>query len=233
MSRASRVTRTHFITGTDTGVGKTILAALLLDHLRAQGENAIAIKPICTGPRDDVRLLQSLQPGALSDDEMNPFHYQKPVTPLVASRRRLKKEHIVSAIRQREGKCDRLLVEGAGGLRVPLAPDVTWDDVVKILKCGVILAAPSRLGVLNHVNLTLDRLKTIGAKQVFVVISDCKPPSRRDASLASNERVLADFWPNISFLRLPYLGSNLGTPEKIRAARKKIEKTLARLVSLL
>ena len=228
-----RVTRTHFITGTGTGSGKTIFTALLLDHLRAQGEIAIAIKPICTGPRDDVRLLQSLQPGALSDDEMNPFHYQKPVAPLVASRGHLKKEHIVSAIRQREGECDRLLVEGAGGLRVPLAPDVTWDDVVKILKCGVILAAPNRLGVLNHVNLTLDRLKTIGAKQVFVVISDCNPPSRLDASAASNKRILAGFWPNTTFLRLPYLGSNLGTLEKIRAAQKKTKKTLARLVGLL
>ena len=233
MSRALRVTRTHFITGTDTGAGKTILTALLLDHLRAEGENAIAIKPVCTGPRDDVRLLQSLQLGALSDVEMNPFHYQIPVTPLVASRGHLKKEHIVSAIRQREGECERLLVEGAGGLRVPLAAGVAWDDVMKILKCGVILAAPNRLGVINHVNLTLDRLKAIGTKQVFVVISDCNPPSRRDASVASNERVLAGFWPNTPFLRLPYLGSDLGTPEKICAARKKTKKTLARLVSLL
>jgi dethiobiotin synthetase len=228
-----RVTRTYFITGTDTGAGKTILTALLLDHLRAQGENAIAIKPLCTGPRDDVRLLQSLQPGALSDDEMNPFHYQKAVTPLVASRGRLNQEDLVRAIRQREGECERLLVEGAGGLRVPLAADVTWDDVVKTLKCGVIMAAQNRLGVLNHVNLTLDRLKTIGAKKVFVVLSDCNPPSRMDASAASNERVLAGFWPETPFLRLPYLGSNLGAPEKIRAARKKIKKTLAQLVSLL
>ena len=228
-----RVTRTYFITGTDTGAGKTILTALLLDHLRAQGENAIAIKPICTGPRDDVRLLQSLQPGALIDDEMNPFHYQKPETPLVASRGRLKKEHIVSAIRQRVEECDRLLVEGAGGLRVPLAAGVAWDDVVKTLKCGVIVAASNRLGVLNHVNLTLDRLKTTGVKRVFVVLSDHCPPSRMDASAASNERVLVGFWPDTPFLRLPYLGSNLGTSEKIRAARKKIEKTLARLVSLL
>jgi dethiobiotin synthetase len=228
-----RATRTHFITGTDTGAGKTILTALLLDHLRAQGENAIAIKPLCTGPRDDVRLLQSLQPGVLTDDEMNPFHYLKPVTPLVASGGRLKQEDLVRAIRQREGECERLLVEGAGGLRVPLAPDVTWDDVVKILKCGVILAAQNRLGVLNHVNLTLDRLKTIGAKKVFVVLSDCNPPSRMDVSAASNERVLAGFWPETPFLRLPYLGSNLGEPEKIRAARKKMKKTLAQLVSLL
>ena len=228
-----RATRTHFITGTDTGAGKTILTALLLDHLRAQGENAIAIKPLCTGPRDDVRLLQSLQPGVLTDDEMNPFHYQKPVTPLVASRGRLNQEDLVRAIRQREGECERLLVEGAGGLRVPLAPDVTWDDVVKILKCGVILAAQNRLGVLNHVNLTLDRLRTIGVMKVFVVLSDCSPPSRMDASVASNERVLAGFWPETPFLKLPYLGSNLGTPEKIRASRKKIKKTLARWVSLL
>lgn len=228
-----RVTRTSFITGTDTGAGKTILTALLLDHLRAQGENVLAIKPVCTGPRDDVRLLQSLQPGVLTDDEMNPFHYPKPVTPLVASRGRLKQEHLVSAIRQREGECERLLVEGAGGLRVPLAAGMAWDEVVKTLKCEVILAAPNRLGVLNHVNLTLDRLKTIGAKKVFVVLSDCNPPSRMDASAASNERVLAGFWPETPFLRLPYLGSNLGKPEKIRAARKKMKKTLAQLVSLL
>ena len=229
----SRATRTHFITGTDTGAGKTILTALLLDHFRAQGEIAIAIKPICTGPRDDVQLLQSLQPGALSDDEMNPFHYQKPVTPFVASRRRLKKEHIVNAIRQREGECDRLLVEGAGGLRVPLAAGVAWDEVVKTLKCDVVLAARNRLGVLNEVNLTLDRLKSIGVKKVFVVLSECYPPSRRDPSVVSNERVLAEFWPKTPFFRLPYLGSNLGTPGKIRAARKKTKKTLARLVSLL
>ena len=228
-----RVTRTYFITGTGTGAGKTILTALLLDHLRAQGEIAIAIKPICTGPRDDVRLLQSLQPGALSDDEMNPFHYQKPVTPLVASRRRLKKEHIVSAIRQREGECDRLLVEGAGGLRVPLAAGVAWDEVVKTLKCDVILAAQNRLGVLNEVNLTLDRLETIGAKKVFVVLSDCNPPSHRDESAVSNQRVLAEFWPKTPFLRLPYLGLNLGKPEEIRSAQKKTKKTLARLMSLL
>ena len=228
-----RVTRTHFITGTGTGSGKTTLTALLLDHLRAQGEIVTAIKPICTGPRDDVRLLQGLQPSALTDDEMNPFHYQKPVTPLVASCRRLKKEHIVNAIRQRDGECDRLLVEGAGGLRVPLAAGVAWDEVVKTLKCEVVLAAQNRLGVLNEVNLTLDRLESIGVKKVFVVLSECCPPSRRDPSVVSNKRVLAEFWPKTPFFRLPYLGLNLGTPGKIRAARKKTKKTLARLVSLL
>ena len=180
-----------------------------------------------------MRLLQSLQAGALSDDEMNPFHYLKPVTPLLASRGRLKKAAVLKAIRSREGEGDRLMVEGAGGLRVPLCRDFAWDDVVKALGCGVILAAPNRLGVLNHVNLTLDRLKTTGAKRVFVVLSDHCPPSRLDASAATNERVLAGFWPKTPIFRLPYLGVNLGDLEKIRSARKKTKKTLARLVSLM
>ena len=72
-----------FITGTDTGAGKTTLTALLLAHLRSQGLTALAMKPVCTGPRSDVRLLQSLQRGELSDDEMNPFWYQMPVAPAI------------------------------------------------------------------------------------------------------------------------------------------------------
>jgi len=116
---------------------------------------------------------------------------------------------------------------------VPLAVGVAWDEVVKTLKCDVVLVAQNRLGVLNEVNLTLDRLKTIGAKNVFVVLFECYPPSRRDPSAASNERVLAEFWPNTPFFNLPYLGSSLDSPWKIREARKKTKKTLARLVSLL
>ena len=64
--------RILFVTGTDTGVGKTVFTALLLRHLRTAGVSALAMKPFCTGPRSDVRLLQSLQPGVLGDDEVNP-----------------------------------------------------------------------------------------------------------------------------------------------------------------
>ena len=78
--------RSVFITGTNTGAGKTILTALLLHHLRDSGIDALAMKPVCTGPRDDVRLLQSLQPGKVRMDLMNPFHYKTPVAPIVAAR---------------------------------------------------------------------------------------------------------------------------------------------------
>ena len=74
-----------FITGTDTGVGKTLLTALLLHHLRQTGVRALAMKPFCSGGRADVKLLQSLQPGELSDEEMNPFFFKEPIAPLIAA----------------------------------------------------------------------------------------------------------------------------------------------------
>src|SRR2546428_187372 len=63
-----------FITGTDTNAGKTLLAALLLVHLRKNGYRALAMKPFCTGDRHDVRLLQELQPGEIPDEVMNPYY---------------------------------------------------------------------------------------------------------------------------------------------------------------
>ena len=83
--------RSVFITGTNTGAGKTILTALLLHHLRGSGVDALAMRPVCTGPRDDVRLLQSLQPDSVRMDLMNPFHYKTPAAPVVAARRSARK----------------------------------------------------------------------------------------------------------------------------------------------
>ena len=111
--------RSVFITGTNTGAGKTILTALLLHHLRDSGVDALAMKPVCTGPRDDVRLLQSLQPGRVRNDLMNPFHYKTPATPAVAARRSGRKVEVKAlkaAVSLVEKECDQLLVEGAGGV---------------------------------------------------------------------------------------------------------------------
>src|SRR4051812_15300908 len=113
-----------FITGTDTGVGKTLFTALLLHHLRATGCRALAMKPFCSGGRGDVKLLQSLQPGELSDEEMNPFYFKDPVAPLVATEARKKRIHlsdVIARVQVVQAQCDVLLIEGSGGLLVPLA----------------------------------------------------------------------------------------------------------------
>jgi dethiobiotin synthetase len=115
--------RLIFVTGTDTGVGKTVLTVALLHYLRRQGVPALAMKPFCTGDRRDVRALASLQLGGLSRDQINPFFFPEPVAPLVAARKQgryIPLAAALNAIRVMTPRCPFLLVEGAGGLLAPL-----------------------------------------------------------------------------------------------------------------
>ena len=79
------MTHTYFITGTDTGVGKTVLTSLLTRFLRAGGVPAAALKPICSGGRADARALHAAMNGALSLDEINPWHFRAAVAPALAA----------------------------------------------------------------------------------------------------------------------------------------------------
>src|SRR5687768_16860259 len=82
------MTRTIFVTGTDTAVGKTVFAASLVYVLRSQKVKALGMKPFCSGSRDDIVALQSVQPGDLSAEEVNPFYFHAGVAPLVVLRER-------------------------------------------------------------------------------------------------------------------------------------------------
>src|SRR5215471_13308077 len=75
---AMRESRLIFITGTDTGVGKTVLSAMLLSHLRAGGCHALGLKPFCSGARADVDLLRAVQARELTREEINPFYFPEP-----------------------------------------------------------------------------------------------------------------------------------------------------------
>src|SRR5579859_28442 len=78
--------RIIFVTGTDTGVGKTVLMGLLLAHLRRRGAAAFALKPFCSGSRRDVQLLHALQNRELQAGEINPFYFPEPVAPVASAR---------------------------------------------------------------------------------------------------------------------------------------------------
>src|SRR5450631_3532050 len=115
--------QTLFITGTDTGVGKTVLTALLTRFLRESGVHAAALKPICSGGRTDARALHTAMAGALALDEINPWHFSAPVAPSLAARREnkiVKLPQVLAHIRAMQKRFDVLLVEGAGGLLSPL-----------------------------------------------------------------------------------------------------------------
>jgi dethiobiotin synthetase len=224
-----------FITGTDTGAGKTVLTVLLLAHLRSQGVNALAMKPVCTGPRSDVRLLQSLQRGELSDDEMNPFWYQTPVAPIVAAKDSLRKPTLarlnksVQVLRER---CDLLIVEGAGGLMVPLSKKLTWEGLIKSLKCPVLVAAKNQLGVINHGLLTINRLQTIGVKRFGFCLIDHGRISTRSSSEMENLQILSKFSRECPVFKIPSMGSGRVNLEKIKVSQKKFKNSLAQILEI-
>jgi dethiobiotin synthetase len=221
-----------FVTGTDTGVGKTLLTALLLFHLRQRPGRTLAMKPFCSGGLDDVRLLQSLQPGELSDTEMNPFYFEQPVAPLAAVKRRQKPVRInavVDAIRSVQAKCDQLLIEGSGGLMVPLGQGYTVADLIAKLDCCVVIVARNRLGTINHTLLSVHALKANGIKanKMTVVLMDVRKP---DLSARRNAGLISRFVKPILVLSIPFLGSRLLSAQAVAKNYPKIYKTIGKLV---
>jgi dethiobiotin synthetase len=197
--------QTLFITGTDTGVGKTVLTALLVKFLRERGVNAAALKPICSGGRGDARKIFTAMNGALSLDEINPWHFRASVAPLLAARRENKKvklSQVLAHIRAMQGRFDILLVEGAGGLLSPLGENFNSRDLIVALRAMPIIVAQNKLGAVNQILLTLEALpKNLRAKSRVVLVSPQKP----DASTKTNAKLLAEFFDAEKIFLLPRL----------------------------
>lgn len=222
--------RTIFITGTDTGVGKTVLTASLLHYLRSRGERALAMKPFCSGGRDDVMLLQTLQPGELTDDEVNPFFYTEAVAPLVAQRKRkglkVALKEAVQKIRAVARRCDVLIVEGSGGLLVPLGEKFTVAGLIAALKCEVLIVARNRLGTINHTLLTVAAAGQL-KRPMKVVLMDC---GDRDDSTETNFAILRERLAPVSVLECPFWGQKPASMKVFARNQKKLEKVLARVL---
>jgi dethiobiotin synthetase len=195
--------RTIFITGTDTGVGKTVLTGLLFSQLRQRGRPVIALKPFCSGGRADAQILHGLQNGDLTLDQVNPFYFQEAVAPLVAARlhrRRISLAQTLSHIRQlhaflrkaehagsavpasnpliQQSTNPVLLIEGAGGLLAPLGESFSAADLIKMAACEVLVASANRLGTINHTLLTAQKLQSLGVKKVKAVMLQIERPSK-------------------------------------------------------
>jgi dethiobiotin synthetase len=194
-----------FITGTDTGVGKTVLTALLVKFLRERGVNAAALKPICSGGRGDARKIFAAMDGALSLDEINPWHFRAPIAPLLAARRENKKvklSQVVAHARAMQKRFEILLVEGAGGLLSPLGENFDSRDLIPALRAMPIVFAQNKLGSVSQILLTLEALpKNLRAKSRVVLVSPRKP----DASTKANAKLLAEFFDAKKIFLLPRL----------------------------
>jgi dethiobiotin synthetase len=190
----ARVKHTFFITGTDTGVGKTVFMVLLLKFLREEGVNAAALKPICSGGRDDARKMLGAMQRKLSLDEINPWHFRAAIAPSLAARKEKKTVRlapVTAHIRAMQKRFDILLVEGAGGLLSPLGENFNSRDLMVALNATPFIVAPNRLGIVNSVLLTLEALpKKLRAKARVVLMPQRKP----DISAKSNAGLIAEFF---------------------------------------
>jgi dethiobiotin synthetase len=162
-----------FVTGTDTGAGKTLVASALLRAFAVCGLRAVGMKPVATGCRtgahdranEDVAALLAASNVAAPIDLVNPYCFEPAIAPHLAA---YQAGSSISLARIREcylaltGLADRVVVEGAGGLLVPLGPREDWGDLVKMLDLPVVLVVGMRLGCLNHALLTAEAMRSRG-----------------------------------------------------------------------
>jgi dethiobiotin synthetase len=218
-----------FITGTDTGVGKTVFAALLTRALRGRGLQVAALKPICSGGRDDAWRLREAMGKSLSLDEVNSWHFRAPLSPLLAARmehRRVTQAQVVALVQAVARPFDLVVVEGAGGLLSPLGEGFDSCDLITALRATPIVVCPNRLGGVNQVLLTLKALPQAISKRTQIVLVN---PPRLDLAARTNPRLLGEFIRGEQIHILDWLGKNpcsAGTGK-----RPDVCKALGRLFS--
>ena len=190
----AQMKRILFITGTDTGIGKTFLAVRLIKQLRSSGINAAGLKPICSGGRSEAKQAYDAMNGALSLDEINPWHFKAAIAPLLAARQERKKvklSQVTSHVHAMQKRFDVLVVEGAGGLLSPLGENFDSRDLIVALRALPIIVAPNRLGVVNHILLTLEALPKNLRTKVFVILM---PQRKPDTAAKTNTKLLGEFF---------------------------------------
>jgi len=204
-----------FITGTDTDAGKTVVSALILKALRTKGLNAVYVKPVQTGSHyiSDLQSVYKLNELAIPEElQLNSYSFEKACSPHLAARLEgttINLDKIVSDINAVKDKYDLFLVEGAGGLMVPLNAQQSNLDLIKDLNCPVILVAANKLGMINHSILTINTLKQEGIHLAGLVTIKTNADGTDQEILKDNPKIVSqltgtnlladiDFYPDLS-----------------------------------
>ena len=221
--------RVLFVTGTNTSVGKTVLSCLLTRHLLDARVRVRAVKPLCAGGRDDAVALRASQKAALSLDEVNPWYFESPVTPLLAARRRrvkIREKDVTQFLNDAQKQCEVLLVEGAGGLLSPLGEGFCSRELIQATKATPIVVCPNRLGAINLSRLVLEALPAASRKRAQVVLID-RPHA--DSSAQTNAIMIREFAGGNAVHELPWLGS-IVNPATVKLDGK-LKRALERLAA--
>ncbi|MBO9715275.1 MAG: dethiobiotin synthase [Pseudoxanthomonas sp.] len=216
--------RSLFVTGTDTGVGKTLASTTLLHALRARGLRAVGMKPVASGCEHgsegwrnaDALALQEASDPRPAYPELNPFALPEPLAPELASRAagvEVTLEPLLAAFSRLQAQADTVVVEGVGGWAAPLSTTLDQRDLVRALRLPVVMVVGLRLGCLNHARLTADAIVADGCELLGWIASAVDP------DMACREENLALLDARLRAPRLGYL-PYLEEPRPVDLARR-------------
>jgi dethiobiotin synthetase len=197
------MTQGLFITGTDTGCGKTEITLGLMQALQQRGEKVVGMKPVASGAEETAEGLRNedalrihRQGGSeLPYAWINPFAYAPPIAPHLAAQsagRPIDLQRIADHFERLADKADRVLVEGVGGWLVPLTGEATVADLALRLELPVILVVGMRLGCINHALLTDAAIRQSGARLLGWVANQVEPQmASREGNLQTLQKRLS------------------------------------------
>jgi len=191
----------YFITGTDTGVGKTLISCGLLHAFAVQGQRVVGMKPVAAGCDDDghnqdVEQLRAASNILMSYGQINPYSFLDSIAPHIAAQNagvRIDFARILTSYHELASQADVVIIEGAGGFRVPLNNNQDTADLVLQLGLPVILVVGMRLGCLNHALLTVSAIEACGLKCAGWVanVIDAEMLAGQDNIIALQQRLTA------------------------------------------
>jgi dethiobiotin synthetase len=213
-----------FVTGTDTGVGKTYVTAAILKELRRRGIKAAAFKPIAcgVGGRQDAKTYARLMDNEVPLDLINPIFLRHPLAPIVAAKlehTKIDLSRVFSCYEELSSRYRVMLVEGAGGLLVPILGGYFVADLAKELRLPLLIVARLGLGTINHSLLTVRLAKVMGLKVKGVVLNDTLG-RRRGLVEQTNIKVVPES------CGVPLLGVMPHGPRRVRAEASRICRAL-------
>ena len=185
-----------FVTGTDTGIGKTRASVALLHALRAQGHRAIGMKPVASGceataggwRNEDALALQDASDPRPDYGDLNPYALPAPLAPEIAAREAgiaIDLERLDAAWQRLRAQADAVVVEGVGGWAAPLSATLDQIDLVRRWRLPVVMVVGLRLGCLNHARLTARAIAGDGATLLGWIANDIDPQmARREENFA-------------------------------------------------
>ncbi len=226
-----------FITGTDTDVGKTVVTSLLLAAMRANGVDAVPMKPVQTGCEfgvvPDFAFYEKISQTHFEDQDLQvPYKYEPACSPHLAAKlagEQIELNKIEDAFKKLSSKHQQVLVEGAGGIMVPLNENELMLDLMKKLNLPVLLVARPSLGTINHTLLSVAALRSAGLKILGVIVVDSYKISG-DLIESDNLKSISEYGEIPVLAHIPYI-ENIGDADfSYTVLSREIRDLLAEII---